>query len=117
MTRRLVLLLAAAALALPASAAAHTPIKSLSPSAGGSASRSLGSVRVAFAGRISDANLTVRSASGRKVSRGSGTLYDGRTRVRVRLVGGLSRGSYRATVKWLSSDGHILNRSWSFRLR
>ena len=117
MSRRLVPLLAAAALALPASAAAHTPIKSLSPSAGASADRSLGSVRVAFAGRISDANLTVRSASGRKVSRGSGTPYEGRRRVRVRLVGGLSRGSYRATVKWLSSDGHILDRSWSFRLR
>jgi methionine-rich copper-binding protein CopC len=117
MTRRLVLPLACAALVIPASAAGHTPIKSLTPSAGGSANRSLGSVRVAFAGRISDANLTVRSASGRKVSRGSGTLYDGRKRVRVRLVGGLSRGSYRATVKWLSSDGHILQRSWSFRLR
>ena len=87
MTRRLVPLLAAAALALPASAAAHTPIKSLSPSAGGSADRSLGSVRVAFAGRISDANLTVRSASGRKVSRGSGTLYDGR-HARARAAGG-----------------------------
>ena len=50
MTRRLVLSLACAALVMPASAAAHTPIKSLTPSAGGSADRSLGSVRVAFAG-------------------------------------------------------------------
>ena len=111
------IVLVASALALPASAEAHTPIKSLSPSAGGTSSRSLGSVRVVFAGRISDATLTVRTAAGRSVSRGRGKVYNRRTRVRVPLAGGLRPGAYRATVRWLSSDGHVLSRSWTFRLR
>jgi methionine-rich copper-binding protein CopC len=114
---RAALVAAAVSLALPAGAVAHSGIKSRSPKAGGTASRSLGSVRVTFDDRVLDANLTVRTASGRVVSIGSGSLNGAKTRVRVRLRGGLSAGRYRATVRFLADDGHPQQSSWNFRLR
>jgi methionine-rich copper-binding protein CopC len=121
MTSRLIhraaLVAVAVSLAVPAGAAAHAEIKSRSPKAGGSASRSLGSVRVTFTDRVIDANLTVRTAAGRVVSIGSGSLNSGKTRVRVRLRDGLAAGRYRATVSYLAGDGHPQRKSWGFRLR
>ena len=104
-----------AALALPASAAAHTGIESRSPGPGRTVSKSVSVVKVNFEGRISDATLVVRR-SGRKVSRGDGTLADRSRQVRARLTSKRS-GRYSATVRWLSSDGHVLSKTWSFRIR
>jgi methionine-rich copper-binding protein CopC len=115
--QRAALVAVAVSLALPAGAAAHAGIKSRSPKAGGTASRSLGAVRVTFTDRVLDANLTVRTAAGRVVSIGSGSLNNGKTRVRVRLRSGLSAGRYRASVRFLADDGHPQQASWSFRLR
>ncbi len=105
----------AAALALPASAAAHTGIKSRSPAPGTTVSKSITYVKVNFEGRISDATLVVKR-SGTKVSRGDGSLADRNRQVRARLTSKRS-GRYSATVRWLSSDGHVLSKSWSFRIR
>jgi len=109
-------LAAGAVLGVPATAGAHTGIKSYSPKPGGTASRSLSSVRVTFQSRVGDANLTV-SRAGAKVSRGDGRVVKGGRQVRTRLPGGLKKGRYSATVRWLSSDGHVQSASWSFRLR
>jgi methionine-rich copper-binding protein CopC len=106
-----------AVLAAPAAAVAHTPIKSVSPKGGATADRDLRAVKVVFAGAIPDGELTVRTAAGAKVSRGEGRLVRGDRQLRARLKHGLKAGSYRATVRWLSSDGHVLTKSWSFRLR
>ena len=108
---------ACAALAAPAAAVAHTPIKSTSPKNRATVDRSLRAVEVVFRGSIPDGKLSVRSASGTKVSRGEGRLVRGDRRLRARLKPGLKAGSYRATVRWLSSDGHVESKSWSFRLR
>ena len=105
-----------AALALPASAAAHTGISSRSPGPGKAVSKSsLTYVKVNFEGRISDATLVVKH-SGTKVSRGDGSLANRSRQVRARLTSKRS-GRYSATVRWLSSDGHVLSKSWSFRIR
>jgi methionine-rich copper-binding protein CopC len=116
MTRRLVMTAAACAtLALPATATAHTGIKSRSPGPGATVSRAISVVKVNFEGRISDATLTVKR-SGIKVNRGNGTLANGKRQVRARLSSSRS-GRYRAQVRWLSRDGHVLTKSWSFRVR
>jgi len=109
-------LVAGVALAAPATAGAHTGIKRYSPKPNATASRSLSSVRVTFQSRVGDANLTVvRGAT--KVSRGDGRVVKGGRQVRTRLRGGLKAGTYEATVRWLSSDGHVQSTTWSFRLR
>jgi methionine-rich copper-binding protein CopC len=107
---------AVAALAAPAAAVAHTPIESRSPAPGSRHAKSLSLVKVTFAGRISDAKLTVKRGS-KTMSRGDGTVVKHKTQVRVRLRSGRRAGRYTATVRWLNTDGHVLSDSWSFRLR
>jgi methionine-rich copper-binding protein CopC len=117
MTRRTAAAVAtAAALALPASAGAHSSIKSYTPKRGSTVSKSLSLVKVDFKSRITDANLTVKR-SGATVSRGDGTVARRHKQVRVRLKSGLRAGRYSATVRWLSPDGHIQSKTWSFRVR
>jgi methionine-rich copper-binding protein CopC len=67
--------------------------------------------------RADDGTLIVRTAAGTKVSRGEGRLVLDDRRLRARLNSGLRAGGYRATVRWLSSDGHVQSKTWSFRLR
>ncbi len=104
-----------AALAIPASAAAHTGIDRVTPRSGATASSSLSVVTVFFEGRVSDATLVVRR-DGTKVSRGDGTLADRSREVRARLRSSRA-GRHTAAVRWLSRDGHVLSRTWSFRIR
>ena len=116
MTRRLVSIAAACGvLALPAGASAHTGVKSTSPRGGGTASRDLSLVKVNFEARVTDASLIVKR-SGSKVSRGDGTLANRNRQVRARLRSSRA-GRYSATVRWLSSDGHVQSKTWSFRIR
>jgi methionine-rich copper-binding protein CopC len=116
MTRRLAIAaIACGALALPAGASAHTGIESTSPRAGGTASRALTVVKVDFDARVTDATLIVKR-NGAKVSSGDGTLADHKRQVRARLRSTRS-GRHTATVRWLSSDGHVQSRTWSFRVR
>jgi methionine-rich copper-binding protein CopC len=115
--RRLVAAAAAAAtLALPATAAAHVGIESYSPKPGSRHAKSLSVVKATFEGRVTDAELTV-ARGGDTVSRGDGTVVERHRQVRVRLRDGLRAGRYTATARWLSPDGHIQSKSWSFRLR
>ena len=114
-SRLLIVAGVSAALALPASAAAHTGIESRSPAPGKTVSKALTYVKVDFEGRISDATLVVKR-NGTKVSRGDGTLADRNRQVRARLTSKRS-GRHTATVRWLSSDGHVLSKTWSFRIR
>jgi hypothetical protein len=58
------ILVAGSLLMLPASATAHTDIKSFSPRCGSAVSRSLETVRVTFEGRIAGGSLSVRTARG-----------------------------------------------------
>ncbi len=106
---------ACAALVLPASAAAHTGVDHTSPRAGSTVTRSLSVAKVFFEGRVSDATL-VGKRNGSKVSRGDGMLADRGRQVRARLRTSRS-GRHSATVRWLSRDGHVLSRTWSFRIR
>jgi methionine-rich copper-binding protein CopC len=104
-----------ALLAFPAGAAAHTGIDRVTPRSGSTASNALSIVRVSFEGRVSDATLVVKR-NGSKVSRGDGTLADRDRQVRARLSSSRD-GRYSATVRWLSRDGHVTSRTWSFRIR
>ena len=111
------LVTACIALSLPASSFAHAGIKSYSPKPGSAVSRDLAAARITFKSRITDGKLLVRKASGTKVSRGSGRVVSKHRAVRALLKTGLTAGRYRATVKWLNTDGHVETKSWSFRLR
>ena len=104
------------ALVAAAPAAAHVGVKSYSPKRGSTVSRSLERVKVTFKGRITDGKLTVRSASGTKVSRGEGSVINGKRTIRARLKDGLRRGRYTATFTALHTDGHVNSKSWSFNL-
>jgi len=105
-----------AALALPASAGAHSSIDARSPREGSVVSRQISVVRVAFTGRIADAQLMVRRR-GATVGRGDGSVPRSHRSVSVRLRSGLRAGRYRATVRWMSTDGHIQSSAWVFRVR
>ncbi len=72
-------------------------------------------MKVTFEGRVGDANLTVER-NGSKVSRGSGSLVKQGRQARARLTSHRA-GRYTATVRWLSGDGHIQAKTWSFRIR
>jgi methionine-rich copper-binding protein CopC len=111
------LVAAALALTLPAGALAHAGIKSLSPQPGSSVSRTVATVRITFKARITDGQLTVRNAAGTKVSRGAGSVVAKHRAIRARLQSGLQAGRYKATAKWLDTDGHVETKTWSFRLR
>ena len=50
------------------------------------------------------------------MSSGDGTLSGRHRQVRARLTSKRS-GRHSATVRWLSSDGHVLSKTWSFRIR
>jgi len=104
---------AAASLALPAGALAHAGIKSRSPKPGSTVS-SPKTVSVTFEEAVLDAKLSVKSAAGRTVSNGTGTLVNKKTTVRVGLRGGLGAGTYRVSARWLADDGHKESKSWSF---
>lgn len=109
-------LAASAALILPATAGAHTGIKSRTPGVNGTASRDLAAVRVVFEARIASGTLKVTNHNGRKVSRGDGRLIRHK-KLRAGLKSGLGAGRYTATVRWLSNDGHVQSSTWSFKLR
>jgi methionine-rich copper-binding protein CopC len=111
------LVAASLALTLPASGFAHAGIKSLSPQPGSSVSRTVAAARITFKARITDGHLTVRNAAGTKVSRGTGSVVAKHHAIRARLKSGLKAGRYKATAKWLDTDGHVETETWSFRLR
>jgi methionine-rich copper-binding protein CopC len=106
-----------AVLVLAAPAAAHVGIKSVSPKRGSTVDRPLTRVKVTFEGAITDGHLTVRGPSGRKVSKGDGSVVNNDTVLRVRLKRGLSKGRYSVRMEVLNTDGHVTSRSWSFKLK
>ena len=117
MTRRLAILaVLGTALAMPAGASAHTGIKSYSPRPGATTSHDLKRVKVNFDARVSDATLVVKRDGSSKVSRGDGSLTTNHRQARARLRSSRA-GRYTATVRWLSGDGHIQSKTWSFRIR
>jgi methionine-rich copper-binding protein CopC len=116
-TRATAIAVTTAALVAAAPAAAHVGVKSYSPKRGSTVSRSLERVKVTFKGRITDGHLTVRNASGTKVSIGDGSVVSRKRAVRVRLKDGLGRGRYTASMSVLHTDGHVMNKSWTFNLK
>jgi methionine-rich copper-binding protein CopC len=107
---------ACAALALPASAGAHTGVRSYSPRPGSTVARDLSVVRVTFKSRVAAGRLTVKRG-GVTVSVGDGRLVNDHRTLRVRLKSGLRAGGYTASMRVLHTDGHVQSKSWSFRLR
>ena len=91
---RVALIAALLALVTAAPAAAHVGIKSYSPKRGATVARTLERVKVTFKGKITDGHLTVRNASGTKVSIGQGKVVDGKRAVRARLKDGLRQADH-----------------------
>jgi methionine-rich copper-binding protein CopC len=116
--KRSVLALATAALVLlPVGAAyAHAEIKSLSPKPGATASTSITHVTARFKEAIVAGSLNVHKGT-RKVSIGQARLIKSKTGLRARLRGDLTAGKYKANMKWLSDDGHVQRKTWTFTLR
>ena len=101
-----------------ATASAHVRVAATSPARNSTASTSLRTVKVLFTGAIRRGTLKVYSASGRKVSLGTGGRDPRNIR---RLVTGLRRGlaAGRYTARWsiVAADGHTLRGYFRFRLR
>ncbi|HEX5781571.1 MAG TPA: copper resistance CopC family protein [Solirubrobacteraceae bacterium] len=114
---RAAVLAIAIALVAAAPAAAHVGVKSYSPKRGATVPRSLERVKVTFKGRITDGRLTVRDADGNKVSIGEGKVVNRSRTIRARLRDGLAKGTYTASMSALHTDGHVMNRSWTFKLK
>ena len=114
---RVAVIAIAIALLTAAPAAAHVGVKSYSPKRGATVARTLERVKVTFKGKITDGHLTVRDADGDKVSIGKGKVVSGKTAVRARLKSGLAKGSYTASMSVLHTDGHVMNKSWNFKLK
>jgi methionine-rich copper-binding protein CopC len=114
---RVALIAALLALVAAAPAAAHVGVKSYSPKRGASVARTLERVKVTFKGRITDGRLTVRNADGDKVSVGQGKVVSSTRAVRARLRDGLRKGTYTASMSVLHTDGHVMNKSWTFKLK
>jgi methionine-rich copper-binding protein CopC len=114
---RAAVLAIAIALVAAAPAAAHVGVKSYSPKRGATVSRSLERVKVTFKGRITDGRLTVRNADGDKVSGGQGKVVSRSRAVRALLRDGLRKGTYKASMSVLHTDGHVMNKSWTFKLK
>jgi methionine-rich copper-binding protein CopC len=105
------------ALLIAGPAAAHVGVKSYSPKRGATVARTLERVKVTFKGKITDGHLTVRNAAGTKVSVGRGKVVGRKTAVRARLKDGLKKGTYTASMSVLHTDGHVMNKSWTFKLK
>jgi methionine-rich copper-binding protein CopC len=117
MTARVTAVALVLALAAAAPAAAHVGVKSYSPKRSSTVARSLERVKVTFKGRITDGKLAVRDADGDKVSIGEGKVVSGKRAVRARLKDGLAKGRYTASMSVLHTDGHVMNKSWNFKLK
>jgi methionine-rich copper-binding protein CopC len=100
-----------------APASGHVGVKSYSPKRGSTVARPLERVKVTFKGRITDGKLTVRNASGGKVSIGKGRVVSGDRVLRVRLKSGLAGGRYRVSMQVLHTDGHVMSKAWTFNLK
>jgi methionine-rich copper-binding protein CopC len=114
---RVALIATLLALVTAAPAAAHVGVKSYSPKRGATVSRSLERVKVTFKGRVTDGRLTVRNAGGDKVSVGQGKVVSRSRAVRALLRDGLRKGTYTASMSVLHTDGHVMNKSWTFKLK
>lgn len=114
---RVALIATLVTLVTAAPAAAHVGVKSYSPKRGATVARTLERVKVTFKGKVTDGHLTVRNLSGTKVSIGQGKVVSGRRAVRARLDSGLKKGSYTASMSVLHTDGHVMNKSWTFKLK
>ena len=103
---------------LAAPAAAHVGVKSYSPKRGATVARTLERVKVTFKAKITDGHLTVRNAERRPRSRsGRARSSAASARVRARLKCGLAKGTYTASMSVLHTDGHVMNKSWTFKLK
>ena len=114
----LVLVASIATLAVAAPiASAHVTLQSTTPTAGSTVA-SPGSVKVTFSGPLRSGTITVKNASGTKVSIGTGAR-DPRNvnRISVAVKPRLAAGWY--TVAWSikAADGHSQSKTFRFKVR
>ncbi|HEY6532274.1 MAG TPA: CopD family protein [Acidimicrobiales bacterium] len=115
-------LLAAAAVvvvvsaALAGVAAAHATILTTTPPDGGSVPSDPGVVTATFSEPVSVAvgGLSVRDRDGTAVEQGATTVDDAGTTASVALRPDLPDGTYVATYRVLSADGHPVSGAWIF---
>jgi methionine-rich copper-binding protein CopC len=124
MTKRITRILLSAALVAAlfsavgvTTASAHVRVVSTNPATGGSASRSIRTVRVTFNAAIRSGTLRVfRRSTGAQVS-GTGARNPRNLRQLVTsLRSGLAAGRYIARWTLVASDGHRQSGSFGFRL-
>ena len=97
-------------------ASAHAGLVATSPADGTSVTPSPDAVSATFSERVSIGvgGLTVRNTRGLRVDTGSSTLDPAGTTVRVALQPALPDGTYVATYRVLSADGHPVSASFLF---
>ncbi|MDO9357318.1 MAG: copper resistance protein CopC [Solirubrobacteraceae bacterium] len=102
--------------AAPTPAAAHTNVKSVRPSKGGTVKTDITLVAVIFDGSVRTARAIVTGPSGKVVS--SGTRRDPRNakRFQANLKGKATPGTYKVALSWTASDGHKQTYGWTFKV-
>jgi copper transport protein len=114
--RALAPLLVLALLALPQAASAHATLEGSSPARGAVVDRAPERVTFRFSEGVEAAFGAVRvyDAKGRTVQRGPVLRPDGSRSVGVGLPGGLREGTYTATYRVISADGHPVSGAVAF---
>lgn len=110
--RRALLIAALVSLLAPASARAHAELDATAPARGAVVERAPSQFALRFSESVEGSFSAVRvyDAAGRRVDRGTAFHPDGSgSRLAVRLRGGLAAGTYTATYRVLSADGHVVS--------
>jgi copper transport protein len=116
---RIALLALAALLAVPAAAPAHATLEGSSPQRGETVREQPGAVVLRFSEPVEGnfGALRVYDAEGEQVDAGDAFHPDGEgPKLGVRLEPGLADGSYTATYRVVSADGHVVSGGYVFSI-
>ncbi|HYG97325.1 MAG TPA: copper resistance CopC family protein, partial [Solirubrobacterales bacterium] len=119
MLRLLIAVVTAVLLAAPASASAHATLEGSAPPRGATAKEQPGAVVLRFSEPVEGNFGAVRvyDAEGEQVDQGEAFHPGGEgAKLGVRLEPGLPDGSYTATYRVVSADGHIVSGGYVFSI-
>jgi methionine-rich copper-binding protein CopC len=109
----------AAFLLVPTSvAAAHTPLKSVTPKKNSTQHRAVKEVRATFKAKMQTGIITITTSSGSTVAlKSSGLISSNKAVIRAVPRTALGSGTYKVSWRARAGDGHSEKGSWTFKVR
>ena len=109
----------AAFLLVPTSvAAAHTPLKSVTPKKNSTQHKAVTDVRATFKAKMQTGIITITTSSGATVPlKSSGLLSSNKAVVRAVPKSPLGSGTYKVSWRARAGDGHAEKGTWSFKVK